>query len=368
LNAILILIGMFSLTIFISNLGFLNKVRAFSFLSIPLAIGILCSPDGLIPILPSTREDLSWSLKVALTWTTFLAGIQLTHNHAPRWQQFKKLLPIFLGYILFFLISLMLISLFASHIAVAKLGSEYSMQAIALALLISSALFSSEENPFLLAIIFISLFWVFSEGKTQFIMTDLAYPLLIGLIMGVICRLIISPHTSLDSPTRLTLVGLCILGTGWAVGMESLEVLVGLSLGWALSFIHKYGICDDPKLKSTDTPIRFIIALFAGLYIHLSITVLFTGLLLAIFRLLIKFLLLNTGLRRAEDFEILHSLLPIAKLALPITLSLHLSKYGGDSTQFVLGTFVVGFITNDILTLLFELYKRRTISLNETTA
>ena len=360
MNAILILLGMFSLTLFVSNLGFLTKVHAFSFLSIPIALGILFAPDGLIPILPSTREDLSWALKVALTWTTFLAGTQLSEK-TPHWGHFLKLLPIFLGYTLFYLISLLLISYFGHDLF--QLGviepGIYSPAALALALLLSSALFSSQENPFLLSMVFVSLFFIFVAPLPIFDIYDLLFPLAIGLIMGAVCRLIISPKAALDTPARLTLVGLAILGTGWIVGLGSLEVLFGLSFGWALSFIHKYGICKDPNLKSSDIPIRFIVALFAGLYIKMTLTIMILGLALALCRLLIKFLLLNSGLRRAEDVEILTSLLPISKLALPILLSLHLSPFGGELTRFTLGIFCIGYITNDALTLLVELYKRR---------
>lgn len=364
MNAILILIGMFSLTLFISNLGLLTKAHAFSYLSIPLIIGIIFSPEGLVPILPSTREDLSWALKVALMWTTFLAGTELSQK-IPRWSHFKKLLPIFLGYFLFFLVTLFLISIFP--IPEYKnteifFPNGYSLEALALSLLLSSALFSSRENPFLLTMVFLSLFFIFPEGSRQFNFFDLLSPFAIGLIMGAVCRLIISPKAELDTPARLTLVGLCILGTGWAVGLEQMEVLVGLSLGWALSFIHKYGICEDPKLKSSDIPVRFIVALFAGLYIELSLSIFVIGICLAACRLLVKFLLLNTGLRRAEDIEILTSLLPIAKLALPFVLSLHLTGFDQAITTFILGVFCIGFIANDSFTLMIELYKRNTFS------
>jgi len=357
---------MFSLTLFVSNLGFLTQAKAFSYLSIPIVIGIIFSPDGIIPILPSTREDLSWALKVALTWTTFLAGTQLSKK-TPYWGHVMKLLPIFLGYSLFYLISLILISYFAQNILNLEFFSNgnYSPQALALALLLSSALFSSQENPFLLSMVFVSLFFVFNSPEQNFQFADLVLPLGIGLIMGAVCRLIISPESVLDTPSRLTLVGLAILGTGWTVGLGSLEVLFGLSLGWALSFIHKYGICKDPNLKASDIPIRFIVALFAGLFIKLSITLFIIGLSLALFRLLIKYLLLNTGLRTAEDLEVLTSLLPISKLALPILLSLHLSPYSNHLTSFTLGSFCIGFITNDIITLLIEIYKTNTLTKKE---
>ncbi len=367
MNAILILLGMFSLTLFVSNLGFLTKVHAFSFLSIPLALGIIFAPDGIIPILPSTREDLSWALKVALTWTTFLAGTQLSEK-TPHWGHLFKLLPIFLGYSLFYLISLLLISYFGHDLF--QMGfikpGLYTPEALALALFISSALFSSQENPFLLSLVFVSLFFIFTPPLPNFDIYDLTFPLATGLVMGAVCRLIISPNAQLDTPSRLTLVGLVILGTGWTVGLGSLEVLFGLSLGWALSFIHKYGICQDPDLKSSDIPIRFIVALFAGLYIKMTLTLFALGLTLAFCRLLIKFLLLNSGLRRAKDIEILTSLLPISKLALPILLSLHLSPFAGELTHFILGVFCIGYITNDALTLLIELYKRSVLTVPET--
>src|SRR5690606_11342169 len=111
-------------------------------------------------------------------------------------------------------------------------------QTIAVALILSAALFSSKENPFLLAVLILSLFYLFENGEVVFTVMDLVYPLSVGFLLGVVCRLIITPHQSLDNPARLTLLGLFALGTGWAIGMNSLEVLVGLSFGWAMAFVH----------------------------------------------------------------------------------------------------------------------------------
>lgn len=350
MNALLILLGMFSLTLVISNLKFLKKANAFSLLSLPLVLGIIFSPDGLIPMLPSTRDNLGWALKVALTWVTFLAGTRLTET-TPSWEQIKKLMPFFAGYLFFLLSTLFFLNLFSFP------GNP--QEVIAVALILSAAIFSSKENPFLLSILFLSLFFLLDQGPYVFKVTDLIYPLGVGLILGVVCRLIIEPNQSLDTPARLTLLGLSVLGTGWAIGMKALEVLVGLSFGWAMAFVHKYGICKDPKLMATEAPIRFVVPLFAGLYIDLRQDVILLGVLLVLLRFIVKWCILSIGLRRASSFEVLTQMVPISHLALPITLSLHLSPFSNERTLFVLSAFCVGYIVNDLMALFFESVKRR---------
>lgn len=349
MTALLILLGMFSLTLMVSNLGFLRKANAFSYISIPLLIGLAFSPEGLVPLLPSTRGELSWAVKVGLTWITFLAGTRLSEL-TPSWEQTKKLFPILLGYIAFLVSTLALFDYF-------QVG-DTANERLAIALFLSAALFSSKENPFLLSILFLSLIYLLKRPSMDFGPMDLVYPLGVGLLMGVVCRLIISPKGGLDTPARLTLVGLCALGTGWAIGLGTLEVLVGLSFGWAMAFVHKYGICKDPKLKATEYPLRFVVALFAGLYLQLDQWVIFIGLSLALLRIGVKWCVLNIGVRKASRDEILTQVVPISHLALPITLSLHLSVFSSGVTSFILSVFCVGFIANDFAALFFELLKK----------
>lgn len=352
MTALLILLGMFSLTLIISNLSFLKKADAFSYVSIPLILGLVLSPEGLLPMLPSTREDLSWALRVALTWLTFLAGTRLSEM-TPSWSQTKKLFPIFVGYLIFFSWTLFVLSYFRL--------ADGPNERVAIALFLSAALFSSKENPFLLSILFLSLFYLLRNGSFAFDIMDLALPLGIGFLMGVVCRLIILPTRSLDTPTRLTLLGLCVLGTGWAIGMGVLEVLVGLSFGWAMAFVHKYGVCKDPKLRVSESPIRFVVALFAGLYLHLDQNVVLVGLSLAFLRVGVKWFVLNMGVRRASRHEVLTQVVPISHLALPITLAVHLSPYKSENTLFVLSTFCVGFIANDLIALFLESFKKKSV-------
>lgn len=343
---------MFSLTLMVSNLGFLKKTNAFSYVSIPLIIGLVFSSKGLVPIEPSTLEGLSWAAKVGLTWITFLAGTRLSQM-APSWSQTKKLFPIFIGYLVFLSSTLILFNYF-------QIG-ESADERVAISLFLSAALFSSRENPFLLAILFLSLLYLLERSPLHFGPLDLIYPLAVGLLMGVVARLIIAPAGRLDTPTRLTLVGLCVLGTGWAIGMGSLEVLVGLSFGWAMAFVHKYGICQDPKLKATEAPIRFVVALFAGLCLQLNQAEIFIGLSLALLRILVKWCVLNIGVRKASRDEVLTQVIPISHLALPFTLSLYLSPFKNGETAFILNAFCVGFIANDFIALFLESLKKNSV-------
>lgn len=343
---------MFSATLVVSHLGFFRKANAFSLISIPLILGILFSPEGVLPILPSTRESLTWALKVALTWVTFIAGTRI-NELTPGWDQTKKLIPFLVGYVGFFFSSLFVLNFFEL--------SATNKEIIAIALILSAALFSSKENPFLLVILFLSLFYLFQDGPYVFTVMDLVYPLAVGLLLGVVCRLIITPHQTLDTPARLTLLGLFALGTGWAIGMNSLEVLVGLSFGWAMAFVHKYGICKDPQLMASEAPMRFVVPFFAGLYLHLSFEIIAIGVALAFLRTIFKWLILSFGLRRASTEEVLSEIIPISHLALPITLCLHVSNFSNGNTLFILSCFSVGFIVSDIIALFFELVKRKSI-------
>lgn len=358
MNAILILLGMFSITFFISNLSFLKKVNAFSFFSIPLLLGILFSPEhGIMPILPSTLDALSWALKVALTWVTFLAGARLWQSQMS-WQALKKLYPFFLGFIFFFCCTLLIIHTFEfTQISIFHLDSK-SLKVYAVALILSAVLFSSKENPFLLTFFFISLLFLFTDTIFVFTILNLIFPLSIGILMGVVCRLIIPSKKQLDTPGRLTLAGVCILAAGWAAGMGDLEVLAGLSFGWAMAVMHNFRVFKDPKLVRTTIPVKFIISLFAGMFIELSASIVIIGLLLAVTRFALKALILNIGLRKATAEEILTTIIPISKLALPITLSLHLSKFSNEDTSFILSCFCVGFIANDLVALALEVVKR----------
>ncbi len=345
MTALLILLGLFSITVLISNISFFKRQNAFSYASIAIAIGYLFSGEGLLPFLPSTVDSLTWAVRVGLTWVTFLAGTRIS-DRTPSWAQLRRLFPIFVGYLVFFSFSVYLIQFWNI--------SESQDQAMVLALFISAALFSSKENPFLLSILFLSLFLL----PNSFGLLDLILPLAVGLLMAMVCRLIIAPSRSLDTSTRLTLLGLCVLGTGWSIGMGSLEVLVGLSLGWAMAWVHKYGVCKDPKLKASEFPIRIVVALFAGLYLDLSATIISVGVALAILRLAIKWGILSLGFREASRAEVLSEVIPISHLALPIIFSLHLSPFTSSNTLFFLSVFCVGFVVNDLIALFLESFRQ----------
>lgn len=349
---------MFSLTLFISNLSFLKKANAYSFISIPILLGIFFSPDqGLIPILPSTLDNLTWAIKVALTWITFLAGTRLSKINLT-FHKVRQLLPFLMAYLVFLFTSIIVVQTFGPSAPKLFDLNIDTIKVITISLLLSSVLFSSKENPFLLPIFFVSLLYLFNDTIYKFTYMDLIFPLALGTLMGAVCRLIVPPQTNLDTPTRLTLLGLCTLGTGWAIGIGNLEVLVGLAFGWTMAFIHKFKVCDDPKMTRTAIPLKFIVSLFSGMYITLSLNVIIIGVLLALARFALKTLILNIGFRKASAEEVLTTIIPISQLALPITLSLHLSKFSNDDTSFILGCFCVGFIVNDILALILELIKK----------
>lgn len=358
MNAILILLGMFSLTLFISNLNFLKKVNAFSFISIPILIGIFFSPEqGLMPILPSKLNELSWAVKVGLTWVAFLIGTRIWKTR-PSWQSLVKLSPFFLGYFIFFLTTLVIIRLFSfSEISLFAFDSS-TLKLIAIAVILSASIFSSKENPFLLLFFFLSLLYLFTNNLHDFTLMNLFYPLAVGFLMGIICRLIIPTHKSLDIPGRLTLAGVCILAAGWAASMGDLEVLVGLGFGWSMAILHSYRVYNDPTLTRTYIPLEFIMALFCGMFIDLNVDIIIIGVLLAFARFALKAGILNIGLRKANIEEVLTTIIPISHLALPVMLSLHLSKFNNNDTTFILSCFCIGFIANDLLALTLELVKR----------
>ncbi|MAV91130.1 MAG: hypothetical protein CL676_06885 [Bdellovibrionaceae bacterium] len=359
MNALLILLGAFSLTLLMSNSGFFKKAHSFSYISIPLILGLAFSPEGLVPILPSTRENLSWALRVALTWIAFLSGAEM-NRFSFGWSQTKKLVPFYAAYLLFFGVSFLLVG--------AVYYSDNSFEVLGVSMMASAALFSSRENPFLLAILFVSLFFMLDKGIHTFEYKDLLYPLAIGVLLGVVFRLIFPPKEGLDTPIRLTLLGLCVLGTGWVIGIGSLEVLMGLSLGWVTAFNYGYGVCRDPSLNASEGPILLVVPFFAGLYLHLNSEVILIGSALAVFRLLIKFMLLKTGMRDASRSEVLEQIIPISHLALPITLCLHLSGYSNENTLFILNCFCVGFVVNDLFALTIESFSRRSLKREEEVA
>lgn len=364
MTAILILLGMLSLTLIASNLGFLTKTKVYSYISVPLILGIVFSPEGLIPILPSTREGLTMALKVALCWIAFLAGTRLIERK-PGWTQVKKLIPIFIGYLFFFGIIFFIIERVAFQGTLPKGMLQFdsdSFEALAVALILSSTLFSSKENPFVLTLFFFSLFALFNSGPLNFTLISLLTPLVVGLLMGVIGRLVISRTPAMDAPERLKLLGLCILGTGWAIGSGTMEILVGLSFGWLMAVVNRDDVVSDLVLSASKEPIDFAIPLFAGLYVKLSFEVIVIGLALALSRILVKYVVLYLGYKRTDRNEILTTIIPISSFALPVLLSLHLSPFRGDITYFILSCFCVGFIANDIFALSLEILKRKSLS------
>ncbi|MCO5114080.1 MAG: hypothetical protein M9899_07890 [Bdellovibrionaceae bacterium] len=364
MNAILILLGMFSLTFFVANLDFLKKVNAFSFISIPILIGLFFSPtQGLVPILPSTLSELSWALKVGLTWIAFLVGARLWKVQ-PSLESVIKLLPFFLGHLVFFFSTLIIIHTFEfSDLDMFSLAPS-SIKLLATSLILSSVLFSSKENPFVLFFFFISLLYLFTNNLYKFTYLNLLIPVAIGFLMGLVCRLIIPADKSLNTPGRLTLAGVCILGTGWSAGLGDLEVLVGLGFGWSMATLHNVRVLNDTTLTKTLIPLKFVIALFCGMFITITPSVMIIGVLLALTRFAMKALILNFGLRKASIEEVLTTIIPISQLALPITLSLHLSKFHNEDTGFILSSFCVGFIANDILSLILEFAKRDALNAN----
>lgn len=365
MTAILILLGVFSLTILISHQGFLKKINAFSFVSIPIIIGFAFSQDGFIQILPSTRESLSLALRVGLTWVTFLTGMRLAQL-SPSWQQTKNLIPMFLTYILFFILTYLTLqwamqTSTISH-SLTTSPSASLLPLLALSLALSALLFSSKENPFVLVLVALASSQFIGSSGFRFDFTDLVFPLFIGLLLALSCRLIIDPKQSLSTSSRLALGGISTLGAGWAMALGYLEVLVGLSFGWAMALIHKENVIKDPKLLESETSIRFVVPLFAGLYLELLFPAIIVGASLALLRLLLKWFIIRSGLRSASLSELLVRLLPLSSLALPIVMSLHLSPVSGAETLFILVAFCVGFIVNDLVALLVELWKKNSLA------
>lgn len=345
--------------LFISNWGFLKKADAFSFISVPILIGILLSPEyGLIPILPSTQSNLSWAIRVALTWITFISGTNLLLA-LPDSQQLKKLLPLFLGFILFVITTFTLLFVFFAEPELPTELTSSSFKLFLMALILSSVIFSSKENPFLLPIFFLCLLYFFKDTEQSLTLGHLVMPLGVGLLMAIVCRLIISPKDKFDTASLLTLIGLCTMGTGLAIGTNSLEVILGLSFGWTMAFVHKYGVCSDPRLKHTVIPIKFVIALFSGLLVDITVPALVLGTSLALTRITLKVFVLNISSPTVNSRESLISNLPISMLALPIVLSLQLSTHNNADTKLILSCFCIAFIVNDIMALVLEKIKRK---------
>lgn len=350
----------------ISNLSFLKKANTFSFISIPIVIGIIFSPEhGIIPMLPSTQNSLSWAIRVAITWITFVAGTRLLVA-LPNLDHIKRLAPIFLGYIVFVITTFLMLYYFFLSDQLFIDDQHAILKILIISLMLSSLTFSSKENPFLLPIFFFCLLYIFKDTIYKFTVLNLIIPLFIGVLMAVVCRLIISPKEPFNVTARLTLLGLCTLGTGLALGTHDLEVIVGLAFGWVMAFIHKFGVCSDPKLNRTVIPIKFVIAMFCGLYIHLSFSVIVIGALLALIRLTLKALILYTVSNNVSTTkENLLSNIPISNLALPIILSLQISIYNNDDTKFILSSFCIAFIVNDIIAFILEVFKKPEPHLHE---
>lgn len=351
MNAILILLGLFAVMMFLSNLGFLNKANAFSFISVPIMIGIFFSPEnGLIPMLPSTLKNLSWAIHVALTWITFVSGTRLLTN-LPDLNHIRRLFPIFIAYAIFIMTTFLILFISGNSNGIFETNNSI-FKLIIMALVLSSVIFSSKENPFLLPIFFLCLFYLFKDTYPSFTLLNILIPLGTGLLMAAVCGLIISRKDTLNTTSVLTLLGLCTLGTGIAIGTNNLEVILGLSFGCVMAFVHKYGVCADPKMGESLIPIKFVIALFCGLLIDINIPIIIIGTFLALTRIGLKALILS--LSSQETKESLLSNMPISILALPIVLSLQLSVFKNEDTQFILSCFCIAFIVNDIAALVIE--------------
>src|SRR5690606_28697434 len=138
---------MFSLTLLVSNLGFLKRATSVSFISVPILCGYFFSSEGFFPILPSVLEGLSWALRVALIWVTFIAGTRIVER-PPSWQQVGKLTPFFFGYLIFFALVFLMAEIFLTGTpGVVELLHTFNFgaghESLAIALILSSALFSS---------------------------------------------------------------------------------------------------------------------------------------------------------------------------------------------------------------------------------
>lgn len=362
MNAILILLGLFSLTLIFSQSSFLKKANAFSFLSVPLLIGYAFSDEGLIPFLPSTKENLMWALRVALLWMALMSGVRVSEQ-ARKWRAWLSLVPFVLGYLFFLELTIIGLRIFGASSDVVlswdNLNGYLLSQQFSMAVILSAAIFSSKENPFLLVLVAGSLWFFHEDPSLEFRMKDFLSPLAVGGILALVFRLIAGTHLRLELASRLTLLGLCILGAGWALGMGSLEVLVGLAFGVGLALmINKRNFLSDPVLVATEVPVRLIVSFFAGLELSLSPAVLQVGALLAVARMLIKWSLLKIGLRSAQPEVILSQILPISHFALPLVLCLHLSLRLGNASRFMLSVFAVAFVVNDLVNLAVEYWRR----------
>ena len=361
MNAILILIGLFSLTLIFSQSKFLQKANAFSFLSVPILVGFLFSDQGLIPFLPSTKENLLWALRVALLWMAFVSGIRVSEQ-ARHWRDWLSLIPFLFGYILFLEVTIIGLRVFGAPtnppLEWEQIMNYLLSAQFGLAIILSASIFSSKENPFLLSLVVVGL-WLSDQFGVDFTFYSLGLPIGIGLILALVFWLIVSGTGPLEIASRLTLLGLCILGSGWAFGLNSMEVFVGLAFGVSLAILmKKRKWLEDPVLTLTETPVRLIVAFFVGVELSFSVGILQLGLLLAVGRLLIKWFLLRAGLRNASSEVVLFRILPMPSLALPLLLCLHFAGATTEASQYLLSVFAVAFIANDSINLGLEFWRR----------
>lgn len=354
MNAILILLAIFSLTLLVSNLDFISRSKSFSFLSVPLLLGIAASPEySLIPLLPSTRESLVWAIKVAIVWLGFLQGVEMAAQRLEK----KKALQSLYYWSTFLVIAILFWVLFESVFIQKEFTTPVRVNWI-IPVLFALLVFGSQISLFR-TLLFLLITSYFITPTVIIPFYPIIYAVMIGVLLGFVSRMIIDPRQNLDASARLTLLGVGVLGAGWAIAMGLYEVVVGLALGWTLTFVHKYGICRDPSLRKTEQPLLFVISFFVGSYFEFDSWLFLLAGVSVLIRLLIKTLALKKEMPVLSIQEATVRALPVHPFAFVLVLSFQLWPKAGLQDSFLLSIFCVFFVINDLLSLVSEWFLQK---------
>lgn len=291
MNALVILLGLFLVSWIVANFSFLARARSVTYLTVALLTGVVFSSEGPLPLLPSLLSSLTIAARVGIVWLFFMFGNYVVQNKL--WAK-RRLLPIFI------LVSVVLV------------------------------------------------FWTYQGLDELEMSANLAYPLLVGTIMALVYHFIIPATGSFDTPARLTIAGLSVLCTGWAVGLKILEPLVGVVFGMLIGATRFDQVVKDKPLRRTERAVTVAIALCCGFFVSLNLWTVAVGILFAIFRVALVYLEVRL-IKKNKKLNLFLSRIQMNPLILSACLALQMSPFKGESTVLLLSSAVWSFIASEVV-------------------
>lgn len=385
MSAILVLLALLSVATLFSRRGFAAFVAHIVTAPLLLGVGVLLSPRGLALLTPTTLTALEPAIRVAAAWSVLLVALRGSPPGRDPQQRRATAAAMFYGASTWLLLAALLygaLTLLVHQAALFAPLRDDERALIGVAVLLGGVL-STTGLPFAeealhedgtrpaartlltlarhddlfaaLAVCLTIYLWPLAPGGAPvYAVPALAalLPVVLGGMLATSLWLSSGVRMGGVSASTIALVGLITFAAGLSSATQLPEATIAFFFGAALAVVGKASTLLAGGLQRTERPVRLVLYVLVGAQLSFGGDAVLLGVLVAISRLGVKFLL-QLVLSRGEQSALpLSAFLGSAGTTLPFAVSFVLSRGEPLEASRLLTTVAVCMSVTDLLTLI----------------